>query len=66
VAGGGRTPEPPSVTLVMFALPAAAAIGGKNYNVNKLTTTPYDTSHSIVENAAYAFSPAWHAIAIKI
>jgi hypothetical protein len=26
---------------------------------------PYDTSRSIVENAAYAFSPAWHAIAIN-
>jgi hypothetical protein len=26
---------------------------------------PYDTAHSIVENAAYAFSPAWHAIAIN-
>ena len=26
---------------------------------------PYDTPHSIVENAAYAFSPAWHAIAIN-
>ena len=26
---------------------------------------PYNTSHSIVENAAYAFSPAWHAIAIN-
>jgi len=25
---------------------------------------PYNTSRSIVENAAYAFSPAWHAIAI--
>jgi hypothetical protein len=25
------------VTLAMFALPAAAAFGGKNYNVNKLT-----------------------------
>jgi len=27
---------------------------------------PYNTHHSIVENAAYAFSPAWHAIAIKL
>jgi hypothetical protein len=26
---------------------------------------PYDTTRSIVENAAYAFSPAWHAIAIN-
>ena len=26
---------------------------------------PYDTSRSIAENAAYAFSPAWHAIAIN-
>ena len=26
---------------------------------------PYDTPCSIVENAAYAFSPAWHAIAIN-
>jgi hypothetical protein len=26
---------------------------------------PYDTSRSIVENAAYAFSPAWHTIAIN-
>ena len=26
---------------------------------------PYDTSRSIVENAAYAYSPAWHAIAIN-
>jgi hypothetical protein len=26
---------------------------------------PYDTHRSIVENAAYAFSPAWHAIAIN-
>jgi hypothetical protein len=26
---------------------------------------PYDTPRSIVENAAYAFSPAWHAIAIN-
>jgi hypothetical protein len=25
----------------------------------------YDIAHSIVENAAYAFSPAWHAIAIN-
>ncbi len=25
----------------------------------------YDTPRSIVENAAYAFSPAWHAIAIN-
>jgi hypothetical protein len=26
---------------------------------------PYDTARSIVENAAYAFSPTWHAIAIN-
>jgi len=26
---------------------------------------PYDTAHSIVDNAAYAYSPAWHAIAIN-
>ena len=26
---------------------------------------PYDTHRSIVENAAYAYSPAWHAIAIN-
>jgi len=26
---------------------------------------PYDTHHSIVENAGYAFSPAWNAIAIN-
>ena len=26
---------------------------------------PYDTAHSIVKNAAYAYSPAWHAIAIN-
>jgi len=26
---------------------------------------PYDTPRSIVENAAYAFSPAWHTIAIN-
>ncbi len=25
----------------------------------------YNTPHSIVESAAYAFSPAWHAIAIN-
>ena len=37
VAGGGRMPEPPSVTLATFALPAEAAFGGKNYNVNTLT-----------------------------
>jgi len=27
----------PPVTLTTFTLPAAAAFGGKNYNVNKLT-----------------------------
>jgi len=27
----------PPVTLATFALPVAAAFGGKNYNVNKLT-----------------------------
>ena len=26
---------------------------------------PYNTSHMIVKNAAYVFSPAWHAIAIN-
>jgi hypothetical protein len=26
---------------------------------------PYKTHHSIVESAAYAFSPAWQAIAIN-
>jgi hypothetical protein len=26
---------------------------------------PYDTAHSIVKNAANAFSPAWRAIAIN-
>ncbi len=27
---------------------------------------PYITPRSLVESAAYAFSPAWHAIAINI
>ncbi len=33
--GGGVGRQSPSMTLVMFALSAAAAFGGKNYNVNK-------------------------------
>ena len=46
---------------------------GTRYQVNTIPdyyevshgVHPYDTTRSIVENAAYAFSPAWHAIAIN-
>ena len=34
--GGGGGRQSPSVTLATFALPVAAAFGGKNYNVNKI------------------------------
>jgi hypothetical protein len=44
-----------------------------SYQVNKIPDyykalyiiPTYETTRSIVESAAYAFSPAWHAIAIN-